>query len=331
MSNNSVSIAQAKRTLISCFNSSPRTFRPLLQGAPGTAKTSLVEQVTKDIGYEHFETVILSQMTPEHITGYPYVVDGEMRYARPTWWPTKPKTVVFFDEIGQCPMAVQNVAMQIIHERRVGPHVLPDDCIVIAAGNRAEDRAGSTVMQTALRTRFFPVLTVEPTKDEWCDHATETGFNPFVIAWVRAVRHNVLDFDPREKGGFVSPRTLEQAGHLMTAFNDDPENPDLVASLYGVLGDRDASQFLAFVKTVCRMPAYDEIRTQPLSAAVVEDMTDAVARMLGANARYSDLSAIDTYIGRYCAEAQTRLIASLPHKLQSHPDIVARRDDLGMQ
>jgi MoxR-like ATPase len=327
--NNVVSIAQAKRAILDCIAHSPALFRPLILGAPGTAKTALIRQIAQSIGYE-CRILILSQMMPEQVAGYPYIVDGIMKFSRPEFWPTEKKVMLFVDEIGQCPMALQNVAMQLIHERKIGPHQLPDDTIVIGAGNRAEDRAGSTVMQTALRTRFFPVFTVEPTKDEWIDHARDMNFNPFITAYVTAIRENVLEFDPREKGGFVSPRTLEQAGHLMSAFREDPDNPDLVAGLYGILGDRSASEFLAYVKTFAAMPSYDDIRKTPSTAPVVPDMVDPVSSMLARNVRFGHLSSVVRYIKRYDAELQVRLLGSLHTNMESHPDVKQLRQDLGL-
>lgn len=317
---NKVTIAQCKRAVTACVTSGVKKFRPLLQGAPGVAKTAATEQIADAIGYK-LVTIVLSQMTPEHITGYPYLENGVMKYARPAWWPTEARIMLFFDEIGQCPIAVQNVAMQIIHERRVGPHVLPDDTIVIAAGNRAEDRAGSTVMQTALRTRFFPVFEVEPSKDEWVEFATENEFNPLVIAWAKSQLTKVLDFDPSTKGGFLSPRTLEQAGHCMTVYNNDPDNPDLTAALYGVLGRDSASALLAWVKTVAELPSYDEIVHAPYVASMKPDMIDPIGNMIRANVKFGDLSKVAEYIDRYGPEEQAKLVSMLPDACYQHPDI----------
>ena len=281
------------------------------------------------MGYNVTE-VILSQKAPEHITGYPYVIEGVMHYSRPDWWPTQPKMILFLDELKQASIPVQNVAMQLIHERRVGPHALPDDCIVIAAGNRASDRAGSTVMQTALRTRFFPVFEIEPTKDEWCDYAMGAGFHPLVIAYVKSIRKNVLEFDPATKGGFVSPRTLEQAGHCMSAFNDDIDNPDLVAALHGVLGDGGAGELIAYAQTLAKLPSYNDIKDNPQGAAVVPEMSEAIGRMLTANGRYGHMTAVSIYIERYSPEIQAKLVKSLNDSMLKHPDIEELATKLGL-
>jgi MoxR-like ATPase len=327
---NSVSISQAKRILTDCLSKNPSKFKPLLQGAPGTAKTSLVRQFADAIGYQHVAEVILSQMAPEHITGYPYVENGVMKYALPAWWPTEPKTVLFIDEIGQCPGAVQNVAMQLIHERRVGPHILPDDCIVIAAGNRSSDRAGSSVLHTALRSRFFPVIEVNPTADEWVEHAKAAEFNAFVIAYIVSIAKKVVDFDPKEKGGFMTLRTLEQAGDILDVYNNDADNPDCAAALHGVLGQNHASALLAFIATYARMPSIDDIVKNPDTADVAPDMVDAIAKMLGKNARFTAMAAVVRYIRRYGPEAQTRLVADLSPALQRHPDVEALKSELGV-
>lgn len=318
MNNNSVSIAQAARIITKL--AADAKSKVLLMGAPGVAKTSVVQQVADNLG-KKLVTVILSQKAPEHITGYPYIDNGIMRYAKPDWFPTEPGAVLFIDEIGQCPIAVQNVAMQLIHERRVGPHVLPDDCVVIAAANRAEDRAGSTVLTTTLQSRFTARVTVEPTKQEWIDHAVANEFNPLVIAWVKQQRNGVVEFDPRSKGGFVCPRTLEQAGNNMTLYGNDHENADLVAILYGCLGDAAAADFLAFCETVNNLPSYDDIVSDPTTAKLAPDMVSAISGMIASNAKLRDGERIARYIKRYGAEHQATLIVALSGPIRRHPDI----------
>jgi MoxR-like ATPase len=64
-------------------------------------------------------------MMPEQVAGYPYVLPetGVMKFSRPEFWPEESKIMLFVDEIGQCPMAMQNVAMQLVHERKIGRHM----------------------------------------------------------------------------------------------------------------------------------------------------------------------------------------------------------------
>ncbi len=330
--NNIVSLTSARRTLERIISRGIVKMKPLLLGAPGVGKTSIINQVAAQYGYT-VQTVMLSQMMPEHITGYPYIdqVKSIMKYARAHWWPDAPKTILFLDEIGQCPIAVQNVAMQLINERRVGPHVLPDDCIVIGAGNRAEDRAGSTVLTTTIRSRFYPVLTVEPTKDEWLDHAKESNFNPVLVAYVERIRSNVVEFDPKHKGGFVTLRTLEQASDLFAMYDSDHENPDLRAALHGTIGGDAANECLAFAETVAKLPSIAQIKDTPNQAPVVPDMVQPVAAMINSHARFGNLSSIVAYIKRYDTENQAVLVRAIPDAMASrHPDVKELKADLGL-
>jgi hypothetical protein len=292
---------------------------------PGVAKTSIINQIAAIYGFDVI-TVMLSQMTPEHITGYPYLDDDEfqkkvMEYAKAHWWPTKGKTILLFDEFGQCPIPVSNVAMQIINEGRCGPHVLPDDCFVFGAGNKAEHRAGSGAMTTTARTRWNPVVEIVPTKAEWLDHAKEMEFNPMVVAYVERIRDNVVHFDPRAKGGFVTLRTLEQGSQIVELFDSDCENPDMRACLVGCWGEDTADQFMAFAQTISAIPTIAQITEDPMHASVVADMVNGVGAVLANGARYSDLADIAAYIERYDAESQAVLVRSLPDRFHRHPDI----------
>jgi len=328
---NKVSIAQAARIMSTAYKNRKRNGKPfkvLLLGPPGVAKTAAVRQLGQSVGMPVVEW-LLSNKAPEHITGYPYLDNGVMKYARPVFWPTE-QCVLLVDELGQCPIQVQNVAMPVVYEGTNGVHTLPEGTITIACANRAEDRAGSTVLTTALRRRFDIIVEVEPTKAEWLDWAKANNVNPFVVAWVESNLNTVLDFDPKSKEGYLAPATLEQAGDQVDMYNNDCNNPDLAVTLHGTLGGDYASKLLAFMETYDALPSYDDIRTSPETAAVCPEHISAVASMLAGNARYVHGAALVRYMMRYTPEAQARLVTALSEAVRQHPEVSALAETLGL-
>lgn len=331
MTNNTVSIAQAARIMAHAYKNRKRngkTFKILLLGPPGVAKTSAARQFAQSVSQPLVEW-LLSNKAPEHITGYPHIVDGEMHYAKPVFWPTE-KCVLLIDELGQCTIQVQNVAMPVVLEGTNGVHTLPEGTVTIACANRAEDRAGSTVLTTALRRRFDIVLEVEPTKDEWLVWAKANGVNPFVVAYVESQLNSVVAFSAKEKGGQLLPATLEQAGDHVDMYGNDCNNPDLKACLYGTLGQEHASGLLAFMDTFDALPTYDEIKDTPEDASVCPEHISAVAGMLTEHARYVHGAALTRYILRYAAEEQARLVTALPDTVRQHPEVIALSESLNL-
>jgi hypothetical protein len=339
---NKVSITQAKRMIIELAGKTRKngkTYSILLEGPPGIAKTAIVRQAADFLGRTMCE-IILSQKAPEHITGYPFldkvtdavrkVTRTVMSYAAPDWWPTEEGSFMFLDEVGQCPIAVQNVGMQIVEEYRCGPNVCPPGTIVIGATNAAEHRAGSTAMTTTLRSRWDLVVEVVPTKEEWLEHAKANNFNKLLVAAVESQFPEVVDFDPKRKGGFVTLRTLEQASDLLNVWGSDPDNPDLAAALHGCLGDSAASTVLAFAQSLNELPTYDDIRDNPMTAPAPEQHVAAVAAMLQGHARYVHAGALVRYITRYSEESQARLVLALPENVATHPEVEALRESLKM-
>lgn len=327
MSNNQVSIKQANRIMATQFKKLGSKAKILILGAPGTAKSASVYQFTESIGYTMID-LRLANKSPEDLSGYPHIVNGVMHYAIPHWFPTEKKTVLFVDEIAQAPMAVQNVALQLILDRRIGSHILPDDCMIIAASNRPEDRAGATALTTALRSRFTAPLTIHPEKDEWLEWAKANELNPLVIAWAQSQLEEVLTFDPRQKGGFISPRTLEYASDNMSAYDNDPANPDLRAILFGLLGDEGAANLIAFCETIKALPTMAEILSDPTGASTSTEMIEPIAKMLAAQTKYANVPKVLRYIRRYPAEQQAVLVRAI-EKI-GHPDIAAIMGELAL-
>jgi hypothetical protein len=62
--------------------------------------------------------------------------------------------ILFLDEISAAPQSVQAAAYQITLDRVVGEHKLPENCIVIAAGNRTTDMDIYEELQDVLRLKY---------------------------------------------------------------------------------------------------------------------------------------------------------------------------------
>lgn len=331
---NIVSITQAIRIMVHRLSRNPAlTF--LLEGPPGVAKTAIQKTVYEllqpKLGLREFIAVKLANKSPEAIGGYPMQGDdNRLIFSEPGWYPTAEYSYLFIDEVGQCPPAVQNVIMSAADERKIGEHKLPDNTIVVMAANRATDRAGSTALTTAFRSRFDCVLEIDPAKDEFIEHATSNGFYPALIAAVSKLYDNVVDFNPKNKGGFLTLRTLEQASRALYDYDGDPHHPDLKVCLHSVLGSDHASRILGFIETVASRPDYSDIVADPDGTVVEIAMVEPISKDIASSIKYAHVPKVIRYIKRYPAESQAAIISRLPDTVTSHPDIEELSESLGL-
>lgn len=138
----------------------------LLWGAPGTGKSSAV-QALAEARAEPCETVIASIREPSDFAGLPIVVDGDVRFAPPSWARALTDVghgILFLDEISTAPPAVQAALLRVVLERVVGDLPLPADVTVVAAANPPEQAADGWDLSAPLANRFCHVdWDVEPT------------------------------------------------------------------------------------------------------------------------------------------------------------------------
>ena len=81
----------------------------------------------------------------------------QMSFVPPDFLPTKSKGILFLDEMNSAPRAVQAAAYQLILNRKIGEYELPVGWAVVAAGNRAGDRAVVNDMPSALANRLVHI------------------------------------------------------------------------------------------------------------------------------------------------------------------------------
>ena len=166
----------------------------MMWGPPGVGKSQAVRAIAKDIEKKTGKTVKITDVrlllfNPIDLRGIP-TANADKTLA--IW--LKPQifqmsdsddiiNILFLDEISAAPQSVQAAAYQITLDRVVGEHKLPDNCIVIAAGNRVTDKSVSFKMPKALANRLLHIE-VEGSFDSWKNWAERSGINKKVLGFL---------------------------------------------------------------------------------------------------------------------------------------------------
>jgi MoxR-like ATPase len=234
--------------------------RPIfLWGPPGIGKSDIVAQITDSLPNSHLIDIRLSLWEPTDIKGIPYYAanDNKMVWAEPAELPTEEfasqydNIVVFFDEMNSAAPAVQAAAYQLILNRRVGQYKLPDNVIIIAAGNREADKGVTYRMPAPLANRFVH-LELAVDFDDWFQWAVDNNQHKDVVGFLTFSKKDLYDFDPKSPSrSFATPRSWSFVSELLEDQVDEETTTDLVS---GAVGEGLAVKFMAHRKVASSMP-----------------------------------------------------------------------------
>lgn len=250
----------AKRSIKRAFKKKRPIF---LWGPPGIGKSEIVSQITDDLGKSHLIDIRLSLWDPTDIKGMPYysATDNTMKWAPPVELPTEEfaaqfdYVVVFLDEMNSAAPAVQAAAYQLILNRRVGQYKLPDNVLLIAAGNRDADKGVTYRMPAPLANRFVH-LELRVDFNDWFQWAVNNEIHRDVVGYLTFAKKDLYDFDPRSPSrAFATPRSWTFASDLIED-DDDETTTDLLS---GTVGEGLAVKFMAHRKVAASMPNPTEI------------------------------------------------------------------------
>jgi hypothetical protein len=278
------------------------TQRPVyLWGPPGVGKSSLVRQAAAEEGREicDLRAVLLD---PVDLRGLPSLNgDGRAHWCQPAFLPHDPgsKGVLFLDELAQAPPLVQAACLQLTLDRRIGEYHLPAGWTVVAASNRAEDRAGAHRLITPLLNRFVH-LDLEVSHDDWQAWAVQAGVAPEVRSFLRCRPALLYQFDAASGArSFPTPRSWEFVAQVLPVTPPDLLHPVVT----GCVGEGPAAEFVAFCRIYRDLPDVDQVLANPLTCSVPSDpaVLYALAGALTERCRKTDdrlLGAAVTYVGR---------------------------------
>lgn len=256
-----VNSRQARRSILTCFKAKRPVF---LWGPPGIGKSELVEDITQELG-GYFIDLRLSQMDPTDIRGIPFYNKdkGVMDWAPPIELPTEqlakeyPIVVLFMDELNSAPPAVQAAAYQLVLNRRVGKFRLPDNVVMVAAGNRESDKGVTYRMPTPLANRFVH-QEMKVDFASWEEWAVRNRIHKDVVGYLSFAKQDLYDFDAKSASrAFATPRSWSFVSDLLTDSSTDEET--LINLIAGSVGEGLAVKFMAHRKIASQMPEPSEI------------------------------------------------------------------------
>ncbi len=291
----------------------------MIWGPPGIGKSDIAYQFATSMNAKLFE-LRANLFDPVDVRGGLKVVeqaDGtyRTRYGVPEDYPDtdyQGAVVLFIDELPNAPKATQNALLQLLLNKRIGTYELPANTIILAAGNRAQDRAAVHEMPTPVRNRFAH-YTLEANVDDWVRWAMNHGVHDSITSFIR-MRPSLLHSTDGTDYAFPSPRTWTML---------DRKLPHMADDFYGcssMIGDGPAGEYLSYKAIYKDMPDIDTIIEKPSTTTVPTDTSIlfAVSGALASRADSDNFTDIMRFVRRMPAEYQVITVR----------DSIAKQQDL---
>ena len=337
----------------SLIRSNPET-RFLLRGEPGIGKSSLLENIAGELGYDHAYIDVPNLDLGD--IAMP-VIDHDTKTTR--YYPNarfklhenKP-IVIMLDEYTKGADPVKNMLHPMFEKAnpRLGDIALHKQNIVFLTGNLTTDGVGDSLKAHSLN-RLVSVTISKPDAEQWIEWAMNKGIEPEVIAWVNRFPHvlasytdggqndNPYIYNPKKpQTAFVSPRSLETASNIVRTRKEN-DTDSVIAALTGAIGESGARDMQAYIEFSDQLPTWEatikdpkhtKVPTSPGACAIV--VFGAIARMDKAS-----ITPFMEYLERFDAEWQAVFainIAKTPSKqsiafsCKAFADWVAKNQDL---
>ena len=240
----------------------------MLWGAPGVGKSQGVRQIATKIEEKTNKKVAITDVrlllfNPVDLRGIP-TANAEKTLA--VW--LKPQifqmddsedviNILFLDEISAAPQSVQAAAYQITLDRKVGEHMLPDNCIVMAAGNRVTDKSVAYNMPKALSNRLCH-FEIKGDADSWHKWAVKTGIHEYILGYLEYNSVALMRFDSTGTDlAFATPRSWEMASNIFNDISSDMN--EVYPMIIGCIGRDTASSLKSWVELYDDLPSMEKL------------------------------------------------------------------------
>lgn len=266
----------------------------MLWGPPGVGKSQAVRQIGRDIEKNTGKKAVITDVrlllfNPIDLRGIPTAnADKTLAiWLKPQIFQMDPSedivNILFLDEISAAPQSVQAAAYQITLDRVVGEHKLPDNCIVIAAGNRVTDKSVSFKMPKALANRLLHIE-VEGSFGSWQNWAEKAGINEKVLGFLSFRTDKLFGFNAKSEDlAFATPRSWEMVSNLLNNVSDDVNA--MYPMIAGLIGTALALEFRSWCSLHSTLPDTEGIFNGKVT--IVPKTADALYAVVTSMSEYA--------------------------------------------
>jgi hypothetical protein len=283
----------------------------MIWGPPGIGKSDVVYQFGTELDAKIFE-LRANLFDPVDVRGGLKVVeqaDGSYRtrYGVPEDYPDSDyqgTVVLFIEELPNASKATMNSLLQLILNGRIGTYQLPPNTIIVAAGNRAIDRAAVNEMPTPVKNRFAH-YTLEPNIDDWVSWAVQNNVDPSITSFLR-YRPTLLHNMDAKDNAFPTPRSWWMLNRKLPFV----DKQDMFFSVAAVIGDGAAGEYIAHRAIYNDVPDIDDLLANPGTIAVPREASIlyAIAGAFAAHVTEDNFASIMRFTRRMPPEYQVIVV-----------------------
>ena len=212
-------------------------------------------------------------------------------------------SVLHLDEINNGSLQMLAVMMQLVCERRVGDYIVPDNCYIIASGNRRKDSRAVVEMPRPLKKRFLHYTMIADVA-ALLVHAKTAGFPVQLQAFFRFRPECIMHETDNENASATSSH-LEMCGAYIN------EAPALrLKAFTAAVGKTVGTELESFCEMFQNIPDMRDVLANPTTALVPTEPSQryAVASALGRLADRSNFANAITYAKRLNREIEVMAV-----------------------
>ncbi len=236
----------------------------MLWGATGVGKSECVRQLAVELDAE-LRDIRLCQKQPTDIGGLPALDHKEKQtvFYPPAF--LAPRTdekavVLFFDEISLAPDDTRGAVLGILEERRQENVEIPDNWIIVAAGNRPEDLGCARGLGAAANRRLLHVV-IEPQLEATLEYFIKIGVIAEVLAFLKVFpQHLSGEESARQQKHELYPRpaSWKKVSDIFRELRKAGKRVKHLA-IAGIIGDSVAAEFILLAEEIKNMKSVDEL------------------------------------------------------------------------
>lgn len=206
--------------------------RPIVvMGAPGLGKTAIMSQIAAELGIGYVGYTI-THHTRQSAIGLPMIETRsfggvEMPITRYTMSEIVASVyeamesqgvregILFIDEVNCVSETLSAAMLDLLQNKKFGPHLIPDGWVLVAAGNPPEFNSSAREFDIATLDRIR-LIDVEPDTEVWLRYARSAGIHDAITYYLQIKPRSLLSIESTPEGPmFVTPRAWEDLSTVL--------------------------------------------------------------------------------------------------------------------